>query len=58
MMADGFMAASSWAPSMPWVEALSGTCSETMSEWRRISGSRRKRTPSASSSSSLSRLMS
>ena len=58
MIADFFIAASSCAPIMWRVESFSGTCSERMSEWRRISGSSRKRTPSASSCSSLRRAMS
>ena len=58
MIADFFITASSCLPIMWRVLSFSGTCSETMSELRRISGSRRKRTPSASSCSSLSRAMS
>ena len=57
-MASGFMVANSRVDIRPRVASESGTCTVTMSEVRSSSSKRTKRTPSASSSSSLSRTMS
>ena len=53
-----FIIASSAAPIMCFVVGSRGTCSERMSQSRRISFSRRKRTFSASSSASVRRFTS
>ena len=58
MIAFGFISSSSSLPIMCRVESFSGTCSDTMSEVRSSSRSRRNFTPCASASPSESRAMS